>query len=201
MATQAGGKRGPARFEVRTVASGSDRKNEGARSYENAELKALRNEQRGFEERLGSIEERLQDQKTATRAEPAGESSPQPSEAEAKAQRREQHAAWKRVHAAEARDATWAQAAERRLQAALLERPEMPQGFQVLAVDCRTTRCDATLSWPSYTAASQSFEKVLTTKMGCASSILLDDPEDPTKPYQAHAHYDCEGMRAESPEG
>jgi hypothetical protein len=121
-------------------------------------------------------------------------------EAEAQAQRREQHASWTRVRKAEARDATWAPAAEKQLQGALLERPEMPQGFQVLGVDCRTTRCEATLSWPSYTAASQSFDKVLTTKMGCASSILLDEPEDPTKPYQAHAHYDCEGMRAEPQE-
>ncbi len=166
----------------------------------NAEIRSVRDNQRVLEQRLGNLEERLQTQERAEKSESSSPLPSDPSEAEAQALRQEQHATWRRVHAAEARDATWAPSAEKRLRSALQETPEMPQGFQVLDMDCRTTRCKATLSWPSYSAASQSFKQVLTMKMGCASSILLEPPEDPSKPYQAFAHYDCEGVRAEPAE-
>ena len=160
-------------------------------------LRGLRRNQRALHQRLRALEE---EEPAATGSLEPDPEAPSPeatmTREEATAVAREKYATWREVHAAEARDEAWARSAESRLEAALVEARGAAQSPEIIAVDCRTTRCKATLEWPSRGEAVETFQQALAVKMGCESAILLDQPVVEGEPYRAFAHYDCQDDRA-----
>jgi len=100
------------------------------------------------------------------------------------------------AHAAEPVDASWAPAAARTIARDLRAIPPaaLRAPFRVAGVDCRTTRCVATLEWPSYDAARESFRAVIqqrSVQNRCSTFMLLDEPSDTTSAYESELLFDC----------
>jgi len=67
------------------------------------------------------------------------------------------------------------------------------QPFTVRAIDCRSTSCIANVQWPSYAEAAASYQVLLhhSYAMDCMRSLLLPDPEDPERAYEASLILEC----------
>jgi hypothetical protein len=99
-------------------------------------------------------------------------------------------------HAREPIDATWARGANRSLETDLAPLSEAHQ-FRVQRVDCRTHKCVVTLEWKSYQDAINTYTHVLPANydVNCPRRIILPEPEDPGRAYQANLIFDCETLR------
>ncbi|HEX8702473.1 MAG TPA: hypothetical protein VF815_26805 [Myxococcaceae bacterium] len=67
------------------------------------------------------------------------------------------------------------------------------QPFSVRSIDCRSTSCIARVEWPSYAEAAASYAVLLqhSYSMDCTRSLLLPDPEDPERAYEASLLLEC----------
>ena len=67
------------------------------------------------------------------------------------------------------------------------------QQFTVRSIDCRSTSCIARVEWPSYAEATTGYEVLLqhSYALDCTRSLLLPDPEDPDRAYEASLLLDC----------
>jgi hypothetical protein len=101
------------------------------------------------------------------------------------------------AHRAEARDTSWARAAEEQISVGL-EAGEQNGEYRMIGLDCRTTSCAATLEWPNYSVAVAKFKNALwqVTEQNCARHILLPEPADRDAAYQAQMMMDCTDQRA-----
>jgi hypothetical protein len=120
-------------------------------------------------------------------------SAPPPSPAE----RAQEHRAALKRHTEEPVEPAWAPAAE-----ASFERTLRPAGaalgFELRAVDCRSTSCVATLRFARYADAQARWGEILHMRyeMNCAREIVLDDPADPRAAFETDVLFDCAGARA-----
>jgi len=72
-------------------------------------------------------------------------------------------------------------------------------GFDLVAVECRTATCRATLRWSSYDAAVRTGMHLPERAMpglNCAKSIWLKEPSNPSEPYSGNLFLDCSEQRA-----
>lgn len=72
-------------------------------------------------------------------------------------------------------------------------------GFNLVAVECRTEMCRATLRWESYEAAVKTGMRLperAIPGLNCAKSIWLKEPEQPAGPYSSSLYLDCSEQRA-----
>lgn len=71
--------------------------------------------------------------------------------------------------------------------------------FVPVKTECRSTRCSATVEWPTYGEAVKTFTELLhhSYQANCVRHTLLPDPEpgDFDVPYQATVIFDCAGWR------
>jgi hypothetical protein len=72
-------------------------------------------------------------------------------------------------------------------------------GFNLVAAECRTQMCRATLQWDSYGAAlktgAQLAERAI-PGLNCVKSIWLKEPDNPSAPYSSSLFLDCNEQRA-----
>ncbi len=116
---------------------------------------------------------------------------PEPIEAQ-KARVIEEHRAMLDAHAREPLNRSWARATETTLQTDLGPVAKLKH-FDITSVDCRTTTCVATLTFPNYGAANDQWSSVLTARnhAQCSTEITLEDAADPSQPYPMTVVYDC----------
>jgi len=109
----------------------------------------------------------------------------------------ERHEASLRAHRNEPRDAKWARATERKLEADLVKVSDKAK-FKVVGVDCRMTTCIGILEWSSYEDALRGYGATFREpfEVNCGQEIVLPPPPDPKAPYQGNMVFDCEGWRA-----
>lgn len=72
-------------------------------------------------------------------------------------------------------------------------------GFNLVAVECRTEMCRATLRWESYEAAVKTGMRLperAIPGLNCAKSIWLKEPDQPASPYSSSLYLDCSEQRA-----
>jgi hypothetical protein len=72
-------------------------------------------------------------------------------------------------------------------------------GFDLVAVECRTETCRATLRWSSYEAAVRTgmhLPERAIPGLNCAKSIWLEEPSNPSEPYSGNLFLDCSEQRA-----
>ena len=104
-------------------------------------------------------------------------------------------------HGEEPRDRSWASATERVLSGELGQFAQ-DKHFEVRDVDCRTTTCVASLSWPSYSDAQRVADEIVQKAYGgkkCARSLYLPPPEDPSATnYEGRLVFACEADRADN---
>lgn len=67
------------------------------------------------------------------------------------------------------------------------------QQFAVRSIDCRSTSCIARVEWPSYAEATTNYQVLLqhSYALDCTRSLLLPDPEDPERAYEASLILEC----------
>jgi hypothetical protein len=108
---------------------------------------------------------------------------------------RQQHARME-GHSQQPIDFAWSQQATRSFAS---DFSELVQGqtFTLRSIDCRSTSCVAMIEWPGYDEAVGSYQVLLhhTYGMDCARSLLLPEPEDPTRRYEAPFILDCQNIR------
>ncbi|MDI1451538.1 hypothetical protein QHF85_46280 [Polyangium sp. 6x1] len=75
---------------------------------------------------------------------------------------------------------------------------EQKEGLKLVSVDCRTRSCLATVEWKTFDEAQQGFDAILhhLYAANCTREILLPEPNDRTRPYQATAVFNCEAWRS-----
>ena len=103
--------------------------------------------------------------------------------------------AFQTAFASEAVDQTWAPVAQSKLGAQLIAVGEK-KGFRLDRVDCKTTKCVASLSFSDRSKARESLGGILheNYEPNCAVSIRLPDgPRD--RPISAPVSFDCEDSR------
>lgn len=116
---------------------------------------------------------------------------------EARIAREQFHDALIQSHLRQAPDPKWAGGARAKMATDL---STAAQGrFHATDVDCRMTTCTAKIQWDSFDQAATSFNSVLNADLGmqCRRDVLLKEPEDRTKPYEAVAFFDCEEDRTD----
>ena len=72
-------------------------------------------------------------------------------------------------------------------------------GFHLVAVECRTEMCRATLRWENYEAAVKTGMRLperAIPGLNCAKSIWLKEPENPAGSYSSSLYLDCSEQRA-----
>ena len=71
--------------------------------------------------------------------------------------------------------------------------------FTAIETECRSTRCSATIEWPTYNDAMQEFTELLhhSYQANCARHTILPEPgeSDLDTPYQATVIFDCAEWR------
>ncbi len=148
-----------------------------------AELDALRT-------RMGQIEAREHSTPTASQPPP-----PVNVEESRRIHEDEEREALDR-HARESIDAQWSARAVQSLESDL-EQLQVRAHGRAVRVDCRTTMCVATMEWPTHTEAVANYAHLLhgDYEVNCTRSILLHEPDDPTRPYQARLVFRCGDRR------
>ena len=99
-------------------------------------------------------------------------------------------------HARESADPRWSPRAARSLEGDLERLQELTRG-RAVRVDCRTTTCVATMEWATHAEAVATYAHLLHADYGvnCTRSILLHQPEDAARPYQARLVFRCSNHR------
>lgn len=72
-------------------------------------------------------------------------------------------------------------------------------GFSLLAAECRTEMCRATLRWDNYEAAVKTGMRLperAIPGLNCAKTIWLKVPDNPAAPYSTSLFLDCSEQRA-----
>lgn len=142
----------------------------------------------GLARRLAALEEQMQG--LSERADEAGES---PTEADLAAREEEQRRAAVEelqakiaLHRREPVDAAWADAARDSLKDEITALSAGGDHGALGGVECRSTSCLATVSFPSYEAAREGFGRYVMAMydVRCARTAALDEPEDPSAPYE-----------------
>jgi hypothetical protein len=92
-------------------------------------------------------------------------------------------------------DKVWAQKARAEFSADL-ESLEKTLPIHVDNVDCRTTSCTANVTFGTYAAARESFDKILTHAYAkgneCGTEITLMPPTSPDGKYSTEVYFDCD---------
>ena len=107
-------------------------------------------------------------------------------------------AALERQLLSEAVDPSWSSGATASLQtdlSALAER----DGFSLVAVECRTELCRATLRWDNYEAAVKTgmhLPERAIPGLNCAKTIWFEEPSNPADSYASSLFLDCSEQRA-----
>ena len=73
------------------------------------------------------------------------------------------------------------------------------QGFDLVAAECRTDMCRATLRWNSYEAAVRTgmhLPERAIPGLNCVKSIWFKEPDNPDGPYSSNLYLDCTEQRA-----
>jgi hypothetical protein len=146
---------------------------------------------------------RLERSQAQTAEEPPAETkdapAPTPRDPEARATharqvRAEQEAAF----AAEAPDPSWSQRTSDVLTQDLNTAAEA-SGYRVSSVECRTSRCKATLRWPSYEKMGDKWMALMTQSysVNCATVFTAPRPSAVGDEYDSNIHFDCTEVRAE----
>jgi hypothetical protein len=99
---------------------------------------------------------------------------------------------------AESPDPRWARDAAAAIGNSLKERAQNGT-FTIGEIDCKTTLCKASVSWPSYPAAHSEFRRLLGLAVPCATEIFVPRPENEDRPYDATLMLDCEPWRTGGP--
>jgi hypothetical protein len=96
-----------------------------------------------------------------------------------------QHAARLSRIAAQPRDEAWATTASSAL-ARELGAVGVARGFAVEAVDCHLDACAATVTWPSYHRAVETYAEILGARfsVNCRREVLLAEPATPAATYR-----------------
>ena len=99
---------------------------------------------------------------------------------------------------AEPVDASWSRAATESLRNDLSAAAK-DAGFKLVAAECRTEMCRATLQWANYEAALKTGMRLperLIPGLNCVRSVWLKEPDDPAGPYSSNLFLDCSEQRA-----
>jgi hypothetical protein len=98
-------------------------------------------------------------------------------------------------HARDARDAAWAPNAETKLSASL---KGVSSEGQLERVECKTTSCVATFTWPDNETAQRGYRQLLLAeyKPNCGVSTVLPDAAGAGGRYQSQMIFDCVSARA-----
>jgi hypothetical protein len=96
-------------------------------------------------------------------------------------------------HAQEPVDAAWARDTQTELQQEVSSLASKAN-FKFVRAHCGTTTCSATVEWKDYGAAVRNYSSLLhyRYKNGCLREVLLPEPDDKSRTYQATVLYDCE---------
>lgn len=102
-------------------------------------------------------------------------------------------------HFNQAHDPRWSETAETGFRSDLGKLGETGK-FAVSRVDCRTTTCIATLSWPSRTDAMQAMPGIVHAayRSNCGKTLHLPDEIEGAPAYEATVVFDCASERATS---
>lgn len=102
------------------------------------------------------------------------------------------------AHEQERRDPTWSEKAEGLFQS---DFSAMARGrkFEAASIDCRTTSCVATVTWPSYAPEEVQNDAMFIAgypqQENCATSVSVPPPEDRSVAYRAQVIFDCSSLR------
>jgi hypothetical protein len=143
-------------------------------------LAAVEQEIATLRDEKGASDEAVEAAEPSTPAEVRAERQAQMTQASAEFQVKVAH------HRVEPMDPSWAEPAARAFETEIRTltgdgtRPE-----ELAKVDCRSSSCVATISFPSYQAARNGFARYATGayEIPCARSAVLDEPQDLTAPY------------------
>jgi hypothetical protein len=96
----------------------------------------------------------------------------------------------------EGSDPKWGTQAAHAIQAKLLDKASHGT-FAIGDVNCKTTMCQANVSWPTYAAARKEYRRLVPLAgIPCATHISVPEPEHPEQAYAATMVLDCEDWRA-----
>jgi hypothetical protein len=117
-------------------------------------------------------------------------------EKEARKVQIERFAAALRAHAEQPRDPRWARRATSALSSELAE-ADAAAGYRV--VDCRTSSCVATLEYPDFDTARDSYANALHRKyeVNCTRTVVLGEPQSAGAPFRVDVLFDCGNERPE----
>lgn len=112
---------------------------------------------------------------------------------------RQVHAALLEEHRLQPADPNWARTVEERLQTGLTALA-ITGGFDVGAIDCRSTSCSAELTWSSYDDALNNYSPVVEdpTLPGCTRRITLPPPEQCISSCDVRMLVDCKPLSTPS---
>lgn len=99
-------------------------------------------------------------------------------------------------HAAEPVDPKWAPNTAKAFEDDVLALAQ-DQHFQLVGTQCKSTTCSVTVQWNDYGNALTHYTSLLHHKYqtGCMREILLPEPENRERPYQATVLYNCAEAR------
>ncbi|HEX2689686.1 MAG TPA: hypothetical protein VHN14_23875 [Kofleriaceae bacterium] len=147
--------------------------------------------------RLAALEgevARLRADRTEHASTPSDEPDPQAERARVEAQFSE----FERRLLADPVDPSWSGVATESLRSDLSAAAREGE-FSLVAVECRTELCRATLQWDSYEAARRTgmhlAERAI-PGLNCTKSIWLKEPDHPDAPYSSNLFLDCSEQRA-----
>jgi hypothetical protein len=154
----------------------------------------------GVTVRLSELEKRMNEMADRPDPEQPGAAPEPPTEEEREAHADEaQAAASARLHEkigafeSEAPDPAWAGATQATLETEMATLSSGARGEAVQSVQCKSTSCLATVSFPTYDAARAGFGRYAMGAYGevrCAQTAVLDEPSDPTAPYEVQVLFD-----------
>jgi hypothetical protein len=98
----------------------------------------------------------------------------------------------------EALDGAWARGTQKAFREDL-QRLGASIGGELTDVECRTTRCRAKVTWPSYAAASKKWDALLhaSYQVNCGRQVFIPTPDDVNASYEATAFFDCTEARTQ----
>jgi hypothetical protein len=146
------------------------------------------------EARIQALEQRVAELTSRAEAAPAAPSAPpsRPDPEELKQAVLQQHQLRLDAHQRQPIHPTWAPEATR---AFSTDFSALTQGqqFTVRSIDCRSTSCIARVEWPSYAEAAANYHLLLqhSYTLDCTRSLLLPEPEDPERAYEASLILEC----------
>jgi len=153
------------------------------------------------EARIQALEQRVAELTTRAEAAPSAPSTPpvRPDPEELKQALLQQHQLRLDAHQRQPIHPTWAPEATR---AFSTDFSALTQGQQltVRSIDCRSTSCIARVEWPSYEEATANYHMLLqhSYALDCMRSLLLPEPEEPERAYEASLILECQNLGTNS---